>query len=73
MGVSRRTLVRRLADAGVGYRRLADDELRRRAERLLRSGALSHAEIAIELGYSEPTSFSRACRRWFRGGRVRAE
>ena len=68
MGVSRRTLVRRLADAGVGYRQLADTELRGRAERLLRSGALSHARIAEELGYTDPTSFSRACRRWFRGG-----
>jgi AraC-like DNA-binding protein len=66
MGVSRRTLVRRLAEAGVGYRQLADAELRGRAERLLQSGALSHARIAEELGYTDPTSFSRACRRWFR-------
>jgi len=69
MGVSRRTLVRRLAEAGVGYRQLADDEVRGRAERLLASGALSRAQIAEELGYKDPTSFSRACRRWFRGGR----
>jgi AraC-like DNA-binding protein len=69
MGVSRRTLVRRLADAGVGYRQLADNELRSRAERLLHNAALSHAQIAEELGYADPTSFSRACRRWFRGGR----
>jgi AraC-like DNA-binding protein len=66
MGVSRRTLVRRLAEAGVGYRQLADAELRGRAERLLHSGALSHARIAEELGYTDPTSFSRASRRWFR-------
>ncbi len=68
MGVSRRTLVRRLAEAGVGYRQLADAELRGRAERLLHGGALSHARIAEELGYTDPTSFSRACRRWFRSG-----
>src|SRR5205085_2208308 len=37
-GVSRRTLVRRLAEAGVGYRQLVDTELRSRAERLLRDG-----------------------------------
>lgn len=65
LGVSRRTLVRRLAEAGVGYRELLDQELRRRARRLLDAGDLSHAEIAERLGYAEATSFSRACRRWF--------
>ena len=66
-GVSRRTLVRRLSDAGTGYRELADAELRARAERLLRAGDLSHTQIAEALGYTDPSSFSRACRRWFRG------
>lgn len=64
-GVSRRTLVRRLSQAGTSYRQLVDTELRNRAERLLRSGGLSHEWIAEELGYTDPTSFSRACRRWF--------
>jgi AraC-like DNA-binding protein len=66
-GVSRRTLVRRLSEAGTGYRELVDAELRVRAERLLRAGDLSHAQIAEALGYTDPSSFSRACRRWFRG------
>ncbi|HEX7887231.1 MAG TPA: AraC family transcriptional regulator ligand-binding domain-containing protein [Phenylobacterium sp.] len=66
-GVSRRTLVRRLAESGVGYRQLVDAELRTRAERFLREGVLSHARIAEELGYTDATSFSRACRRWFKG------
>ena len=64
-GVSRRTLVRRLAEAGVGYRELVDAELRSRAERLLRHGGQPHARIAEELGYADPGSFYRACRRWF--------
>lgn len=64
-GVSRRTLVRRLSEAGAGYRDLLDAELRSRAERLLRDGDLSRAQIAEELGYTDPSSFSRACRRWF--------
>ncbi|HEX7943727.1 MAG TPA: AraC family transcriptional regulator ligand-binding domain-containing protein, partial [Phenylobacterium sp.] len=72
MGVSRRTLVRRLAEAGAGYRELVDGELRGRAERLLRDGGLTHARIAEELGYTDPASFSRACRRWFGGGPRRA-
>ena len=66
-GVSRRTLVRRLSEAGSGYRELVDAELRVRAERLLRESKLSHAQIAEALGYTDPSSFSRACRRWFRG------
>ena len=70
-GVSRRTLVRRLSEAGTGYRELVDAELRSRAERLMRDGELSHAQIAEQLGYTDPSSFSRACRRWFgRGSRA---
>lgn len=65
-GVSRRTLVRRLSEAGASYRELVDAELRTRAERLLRADHLSHAQIAEALGYTDPSSFSRACRRWFR-------
>jgi AraC-like DNA-binding protein len=65
LGVSRRTFERRLAEAGSGYRQLLDSELKMRASRLLQSGALSHAEIADRLGFTDPTSFSRASRRWF--------
>jgi len=67
-GVSRRTLVRRLSEAGTGYRELMDAELRGRAERLMRDGDLSQAQIAEQLGYTAPSSFSRACRRWFGRG-----
>jgi AraC-like DNA-binding protein len=65
LGVSRRTFERRLAETGSGYRQLLDSELKDRASRLLQSGALSHAEIADRLGFTDPTSFSRASRRWF--------
>jgi AraC-like DNA-binding protein len=66
LGLSQRTLVRRLDDAGVRYRDLVEAELRRRAERLLEAGVLSKAEISERLGFADPTGFSRACRRWFR-------
>jgi AraC-like DNA-binding protein len=65
LGVSRRTFERRLAETGSGYRQLLDSELKNRASRLLQTGALSHAEIADRLGFTDPTSFSRASRRWF--------
>ena len=64
LGVSRRTLVRRLSDAGWRFRDLLDGELKRRAAKLLKT-RVPHAEIAERLGYADPTSFSRACRRWF--------
>jgi AraC-like DNA-binding protein len=69
LGVSRRTFERRLAETGAGYRQLLDVKLKIRASRLLQSGALSHAEIAERLGFTDPTSFSRASRRWFGAGR----
>jgi AraC-like DNA-binding protein len=69
-GVSRRTLVRRLAEAGVGYRTLVDAELRHRAEQLSREGALTQTQIAEELGYTDPASFSRARRRWLAAKRL---
>lgn len=66
LGLSQRTLVRRLADAGVSYRDLIDAELKSRAARWLEGGALSHAEIGERLGFADASGFSRACRRWFR-------
>ena len=67
VGVSRRTLVRKLGEASEGFRNLLDSELKSRAAKLLKTKALSHAQIAERLGYTDATSFSRACRRWFSG------
>ncbi|HEY2482587.1 MAG TPA: AraC family transcriptional regulator ligand-binding domain-containing protein [Caulobacteraceae bacterium] len=66
LGLSQRTLARRLAEAGVTYRELADAELKARASRWLTAGVLSKAEIGERLGFADATGFSRACRRWFR-------
>ena len=71
MGVSRRTLVRKLAETGVGYRELLDAELRTRATRMLRDSSMTQAQIAEALGYADPTSFSRSSRRWFGAERPR--
>ncbi|MGO9359636.1 MAG: helix-turn-helix domain-containing protein [Xanthobacteraceae bacterium] len=69
IGTSRRTLVRRLAAAGLAFRSLLDGVLRERARGMLAAGALSRDEMAAALGYTDATSFSRACRRWFGGER----
>ncbi len=66
LGLSKRTLTRRLAESGATYRDLVDGEIRTRARRWLDGGALSRAEISERLGFADTTSFSRACRRWFR-------
>jgi len=64
-GTSRRTLVRRLREAGSAFRPLLDGVLRERARSMLAAGAQSRDEMAAALGYADATSFSRACRRWF--------
>jgi AraC-like DNA-binding protein len=70
LGMSRRTLVRRLSESGTSFRQLLDAELKARARGLLDEGRLSRSEMADALGFDDPTSFSRACRRWFGEARL---
>jgi len=65
LGVSGRTLARRLQAADTQFRDLLDEELKARAAKFLAAGSMSRADMAEKLGYRDPTSFSRACRRWF--------
>lgn len=65
LGMSPRTLIRRLQESGASYRGLVDRHRRRRAEALLREGSQSVAEIGYRLGYEDAANFARACRRWF--------
>ncbi|MDO3445492.1 AraC family transcriptional regulator [Agrobacterium sp. V1] len=64
LGLSRRTMVRRLQEAGTSFRELLDRELRRRATKL-KEMRLRRDDIASRLGYEDPASFNRAWRRWF--------
>ncbi|NRH27447.1 AraC family transcriptional regulator [Pseudomonas sp. MS19] len=64
LNISERTLQRRLADEGCSYQSLLNDTRRQLAERHLSSGNLPAAEIALLLGYSEPSVFFRAFRQW---------
>jgi AraC-like DNA-binding protein len=66
LGLSRRTMTRRLADEGTGFRQLLDADLRRRALAMVEAGAMTNARIADTLGYQNPTSFHRAMQRWTR-------
>jgi AraC-like DNA-binding protein len=64
LGVSPRTLRRRLEGRGMSYQGIVDDVRAGLARSYLESSRLSVETIAERLGFSEPTSFSRAFRRW---------
>jgi AraC-like DNA-binding protein len=59
-----RTLQRRLARAGTSFATLCDDARRQAAHTYLADTTLSIAEVTYLLGYSEPTAFHRAFKRW---------
>jgi AraC-like DNA-binding protein len=64
LGASTRTLQRRLAEAGAAFQAVLDECRLAAAERHLQDASLSIAEIAWLVGYSEPSAFDRAFRRW---------
>lgn len=61
---STRTLQRKLKQEGVQYQELLDSERCFRAEYLLSQTPLAIEEIALNLGFNEPTSFYRSFKRW---------
>jgi AraC-like DNA-binding protein len=64
LGTSVRTLQRRLATTGISYQEVLDESRCQAAERHLADAALSIAEVAWLVGYSEPSAFHRAFKRW---------
>jgi AraC-like DNA-binding protein len=64
MGMSARSLQRRLHAEGTSFAGLRDDMLSHLATSMLRDRDLAIHEIAFLLGYSEPSTFYRAFRRW---------
>ena len=64
LGVSDRTLTRRLAAEGTSFLELLDEVRNEVALQLLGRRDVSLAEIAFLLGFSEPRAFHRAFRRW---------
>jgi AraC-like DNA-binding protein len=63
LSMSARTLRRRLETEGHTLRELIDDVRRARADELLAKGT-AVKEVAFALGFSEPSAFSRAYKRW---------
>lgn len=64
MNISPRTLQRRLRDEGSSFSSVLENFRRGLSEDLLANRNLAVAEVAFLLGYSEPSAFQRAFRRW---------
>jgi len=64
LGISERTLHRRLAIEGHSFQRLNEQIKKPLAKRLLADSRLDLNSIAQRLGYAEAASFSRAFSRW---------
>ena len=64
MGTSERTLRRRLDDDGTSFRALLDETRAELARSFVRDRRLPLSEVAFLLGFSEPSAFHRAFRRW---------
>lgn len=64
LGLSERTLQRRLGEEGLSFQKLVDEARRELAEGLLVQSDYSLAEVAFLSGFSEQSAFNRAFKRW---------
>ncbi len=65
MGVSARTLNRRLAEEGLKFSDLLNDIRRDLARSYVSNKRLALTEVALMLGYNEQSNFNHAFRRWY--------
>ncbi|MCK5770846.1 AraC family transcriptional regulator [Algiphilus sp.] len=64
LAMSPRSLRRKLDQEGTSFRTLVEEERRQLALRLLEGSRMKLDELALQLGYTDTASFSRAVRRW---------
>lgn len=64
LGLSARSLHRRLSEHGLSFQTLTEETRRELAEGLLREETYSLADVAFLTGFSEQSSFTRAFKRW---------
>ena len=64
LGMSGRTLQRRLSEQGYSYQTLVDESRRQLAKNLLQQSDFSLVEVAFLTGFSEQSAFTRAFKRW---------
>ena len=65
LAIHPRTLQRRLRRQGLCFEAMRDELRRDRALAFLQQDGTPLSNIAEALGYSEPSSLSRSCYRWF--------
>jgi AraC-like DNA-binding protein len=65
LGMSGKTLARRLAAEQRRFRDVADDVRRTLARRLVAERTLDLGEVAARVGFADPAAFGKAFRRWF--------
>lgn len=63
--ISPRHLRRKLTEAGTSYEQLYEQTRKSQAHYLMSETTMSLTEIAYELGFNDPSSLTRACKRWF--------
>ncbi|MBA55540.1 MAG: hypothetical protein CMK89_13890 [Pseudomonadales bacterium] len=64
LGLSSRTMQRRLLEEGVNFQGLLQTARQKLADQYIRDEKLSISEIAYLLGFSEQANFTRAFKRW---------
>ena len=64
MGMSSRTLTRRLTENGITFRDLVKRTQEKISKELLQNSSNTISEIAFQTGFSEQSAFSRAFKRW---------
>ncbi len=62
--MSTRTLARRPTDEGTSHKEILDDLRGELAQRYMGDANLAIAEVTFPLGFSEPSAFHRAFKRW---------
>ncbi len=65
LGISRRTMERRLASEGASFQQIADSVMKVRFEALLSKSRMTAEVMAAQLGYHDGSSLMRVCRRWY--------
>lgn len=64
MGMSSRTLTRRLSQSGITFRDLVKQTQEKISKDLLKNSSDTVGEIAFQTGFSEQSAFNRAFKRW---------
>jgi len=64
LGMTRRTLTRKLAELGTSFQSLLEGLRKELAQRYLTDSGINMAEIAFLLGYTETSTFNHAFKRW---------